>query len=284
MPRDSATCAASTGACNHLQLETNSPQRPRLRLRCLLDLGLLSEDRRRLEAFMAVGSKRLAAKWSMFDAAPLDASICDIDRAAPAPSEPGRGGERLVLSRVPGTAPNTDPLRLLAPLQFDEVVCALGVIEARLSITGTTPDPATPTFAPPPVATQAQLPARLNMGHRFRLRRWPSVVVLIAHPDGHRIAPFLSSRALTVSELSGLSGIPQARCRDFLNQLMNAALLRIEPILASGTAPAPVASRRSPGSLPLASSPPSRATGLLSRLRQRLGLSIGTNAPDPDVS
>jgi hypothetical protein len=258
--------------------------------RTLLDLGLAVRDRRRLEAFLAVGSEQLKARWSVVDHLPADAAIADEDAASPvlnAPAVP------LLLCRHTANTHGADPssLRLQVPLQFEDLVCALAATELRLAVIEGEGRPV-PAPAPAPRAVVSPtpsrifepLPARLIIGHRFRLRRWPNVAVLNAHPDGHRISPFVSSRALTLSELARLSGIPQTRCSEFLALLMTANFLHVEPLvgevlrspLSVLNPSSPPSSSRTPAvaAAPAAAPPPGQGKGLLSRLRERLGLAV----------
>ena len=261
--------------------------------RTLLDLGLDASDRRRLDAFLALGSEQLKAHWTVADRPPADAAIADADTAN---AVPRTAMPCLWLCRqAHGLGEEGDPATLPVPLQFDDLVRALRALELRLDQAGhpDTPPPASPPpmqVAAPPATPRAfdTLPARLSVGHRFRLRRWPNVAVLNAHPDGRRISPFVSSRALTLSELARLSGIPQARCSQFLAFLLVANFLHVEPLygevlgspFAALNAPRPSPTNRA-FAAPAASAPappPAQGKGLLSRLRQRLGLAVTTHS------
>lgn len=221
--------------------------------------ALPEADVRRLDVFIGVRSARLRRIWRIVAEGPVDLYLHAPDEL---PTIPGSLERAPRLVRVIDAAPDAaDPMAVLRrPLQYDAFVDLLVAVEQQL-------DPA----SPPPAVTErpagsAAAPGASLEQSRFRLKRWPGAGVLQSVRHGMRMASFISARYLSVDELARLSGVDRKDCSSFLSTLMEAELLRSEPL---SDAPSAAAARRTDG---VAASAPRPDRGLLSSLRQKLGI------------
>lgn len=96
-------------------------------------------------------------------------------------------------------------------------------------------------------------------GHRYRLRRWPSLSELAIGLDEVRMIAMLGNAFATADELAAAAQIPPSDARRLVNALSVAGILR-----RTATAPALDAEAGSRGAAPA-------STGLFARLRKKWG-------------
>lgn len=96
-------------------------------------------------------------------------------------------------------------------------------------------------------------------GHRYRLRRWPSLSELAIGLDEVRMIAMLGNAFATADELAAAAQIPPSDARRLVNALSVAGILR-----RTATAPALDAEAGSRGGAPA-------STGLFARLRKKWG-------------
>ena len=96
-------------------------------------------------------------------------------------------------------------------------------------------------------------------GHRYRLRRWPSLSELAIGLDEVRMIAMLGNAFATADELAAAAQIPPSDARRLVNALSVAGILR-----RTATAPALDAAAGSHGAAPA-------STGLFGRLRRKWG-------------
>lgn len=145
---------------------------------------------------------------------------------------------------------------LRLPLRADELEAELNrlgdLIQASITASSQTAAPAQPQ----------------ELDIAFRLLRWPPVA-LLATRERMRLATLMTGRAVTVSSLQKLSGAGLQTCSDFVDELRRAGLMQD---LASQS------TRGGDLAIPSASKPAAaRAagqSGLLARIRQRLGIQL----------
>ena len=203
--------------------------------------------------------------WTFVTSPPYDALLVDGN------AEDGRGVDVdamakavLRLTRVhDADAPNT----LQRPIRAERLQRWLAAIERSLKIAPAADAAAEPVAlerrAPPPADADADTgAAEPDDDTRYKLRRWPPVIVLRGDANRIRLATLLSRRALSRTELVTLSRQTESDCRHFLNLLRSTGLVEQRKAMPVTTAPAAAA--------PAASPPFGR--GLIAGIRRRLGL------------
>jgi len=106
---------------------------------------------------------------------------------------------------------------------------------------------------------------------RFKLRRWPSVLLLRNDPDKTRMAGLLARRPLNAIELAGLSKLPLSRCVTFLQTLRSAGMLKLHVVhVASADAEGDATSSRGFGLFTPVRNHLTRS--LIKSIRRRLGM------------
>lgn len=107
-------------------------------------------------------------------------------------------------------------------------------------------------------AAQDQNDAGVLLEDRVHLARWPTPELLTSR-DRIRLAALMTGRPMSLQQVENLSGVDHAACLAFVRALAEAGILEHEPATESRPAP-------------LVSPPAAVQTGLLSRIRSRLGL------------
>jgi hypothetical protein len=107
--------------------------------------------------------------------------------------------------------------------------------------------------------------------------RWPGSDLLRGKPKYVRMLGFLSNRPLSLARLKVLSGVDEASCRDLLGMLDQRGLLirgELEPDTAASLFADTVPSEPGAANAVATRRPvhETASTGLLSRLRKRLGI------------
>ncbi len=240
--------------------------------RRILLAGLSETDARRLEVFLVVRSDRLRHEWQIVTEGPVDVYLHGADEA---PTSPGSLDRTPHQVRVIDDAQRADPddLHVLCrPLQYEAFINVLAAAEQQMQRHASAaalapafkPRALAARFAAPADAAVALAPSAMPLETtRFRLRRWPGASLLDAIHQGMRLASFITVRHLTLDELSQLSGVDRDGCRTFLTAMMQADLLRAEPI----------ASEPSPAARPTHAATAARPDrALLSSLRTKLGI------------
>lgn len=190
--------------------------------------------------------------WQLVDAPPYDALLVD----GPAveheyPRVIGMAAAVLRLTRMNGGG---QPGTMERPIRADRLQHWLRSIEHALR-------EAQPTGLT--LHEQTALEVEVSDAESFMLRRWPPTSLLRNDLDNIRMASLLVRRALSASELAGISELPFAQCVSFLQALKKAGVL--EPHVAKAmpaTVPQGAATVRG-GDF---------ARGLINSIRRRLGL------------
>jgi len=187
-------------------------------------------------------------RWHFVDSGLCDAVIVDQDLPQAELAEAGQRAPavlKVTRAYVPG-----EPDMLQRPIRADQLKAWLErqAIELRL----TNAD----RHLPRPAATAGGMTRNLHL--RFKLRRWPSAVLLRSDPQRIRLATLLARRALCARELSHISQLSIEQCQDFVDTLRQADLLEVLEVTAPASCPVRPA--------------PSFAYGLIGGIRRRLGL------------
>jgi hypothetical protein len=98
------------------------------------------------------------------------------------------------------------------------------------SLTAPIPMPVTAVSAAANSTTTATTISATANNSAFRLRRWPEAAVLRAGRYSVRLASFLSTRHLSLEELSRLSNVDLMECRTFVDMLMKLDLIDCTPL------------------------------------------------------
>jgi hypothetical protein len=226
----------------------------------LLAQGLSDADLAKVSAFMRLGRDHLRGDWSLvFDG---DAHVMMIGYDEPVTVAGLLENPLLMLNVVDGDSPLGEaPGVLPRPLQYESVIEALSSAESRLVRAAVQGAPAPAPAAPLPVAGSVEALAGLPAKTLYRLRRWPPAAVLQGHRYHLRLASFLSPRPLAIDALARLSNVEQEACATFIARLHEHGLVEVM---------APVVTPLAPSPAPAAPAPVK--TGLLGRIRQRLGI------------
>ncbi len=185
-------------------MSTQLPYRPQtLRLQALRPL-----DETAVRLFLKLAQQRLRQAWIVVDErAPIEADVVLL----PPGVHPQRG-RRVVWVLAPGQeAPQDGHPVLTRPLQLEAFYEVLQVLGAAR--------PAAPILAEP---------APSQTLTRYRLQRWPSSQLLSQHPQGARLASFLSARYLSATELARLSHAPSEACARFIHAMRHNKLVEVQ--------------------------------------------------------
>lgn len=253
-------------------------------------VGLPAADVKQIEVFL-----RFTGRGSGFQWIATAGDSCDLQlQSAPpngvmppvASSASGEPAARVWVLDRGQDAPDAESYVLRRPLQIDGFEALLRTQEPQLArlaaALGASSASAHPAAARPitPVAAGGAAPLIDDVRRTYRLVRWPGSDLLRGKPKYVRMLGFLSNRPLSLARLKVLSGIDESSCRDLLGMLDERGLLirgDVEPESASSVFADTVPSELAAAAVATAS--PVRATastGLLSRLRKRLGLTSGS--------
>lgn len=224
--------------------------------------GLDSREELVLKSFIRLLDHRTHHAWQY---APLTAELCVVSEGTKQP--------RLTAPRVPqiqqvlmlGTNSSNRMGYLQMPLRAHE-------LEAELNRLGALIVPAIQAVQMS-VAENSLLPDKSHDTQPIRMLRWPPPALLKA-PGRLRLATLMTGKQTTVYSLQLSSGLTLEECRAFINELMAANMLAIAQ-------PAQLALQASMQIVPPASTPPQQSktsTSLISRIRMRLGIEIGSRS------
>jgi hypothetical protein len=168
----------------------------------------------------------------------------------------------------PGTTPRHGANTLRRPLQYEDFIEALLDLECKLGDMTTAPVNRQTLPVGTPSAGPLAIASVLQRHGAYRLRCWPPASVLKGHRDHLRLASCLSTRHVTLEELTRFSNVKRRQCEALLIALLAAGVLDVR---TAGTAqPAPVANGSEMRRDVAASTAPQ--SGLLSRIRRGLGM------------
>ena len=186
------------------------------------------------------------------------------------------GGEGVALLAVGREPPGTQMPFLRLPLHADELELMLNQLGVQ-ALQHPAPSKAVhPPTSPPPVpAAAADWPA----GETFRLVRWPPAH-LLSSPQRLKLATLMVGQAMSLDVPQQRSAVAWAECEAFVRELRAAGLIQgpaggglaASASLAAATSPPaaqPLAHPIHPAPPP---APPRAPSGLLARIRSRLGL------------
>ena len=180
------------------------------------------------------------------------------------------------------SAGRRDVNALAWPIRSDELLRRLN--EAGEQLGRHHQQPAAGLFAGP--APQPAAPPGLSNApsmQRLFLVRWPDAALLRSDPRFTKLATMLTGRPVNLVDLAARSATPLHVCKGFADLLNAAGLLRVvEPAALTQTAGAQAgfaASSSRPASTSSTTRPAVQAPrGLISRIRQRLEMIIGSSA------
>ncbi len=221
-------------------MSTQLPYRPpTLRLQ-----GLRALDENAVRLFLKLAQQRLRQTWIVLD----DNSPVDADVVLASPGTHPLRGQRVVWVTAPGQpVPPDGHGTLQRPLQLEAFYELLQQLKPQPPVACATPVPSLPA---PPSSTAT----------RYRLTRWPSSQMLLAHVQGARLASFLSARYLSTTELAQLSHVPTEACSRFIHAMRQHGWVETQ------SAPSPTAPSCAP------TRPAGSAPAWISRLRHKLQL------------
>lgn len=206
-----------------------------------------------------------AFRWTFVNAPPYDALIVDGTKPESVSGDVSLMGAS-VLRLTPMNA-RSEPNTLQRPIRADKLQAWLNATEqAILKYSGAVFASASHEQELGVPGVSQELPGNgLSGGVRFKLRRWPSALLLRGDPTRIRMATLLSRRALNAQELSVICQQPVGTCEVFI-QVMRAANL-IE------TLHDPILQKPQAGQVSPVTGPKARLTrSLISGIRRRLGL------------
>jgi hypothetical protein len=200
--------------------------------------GVGDKEQTLFKSFVRLLTHRTHQRWSHQPRGGDLLVVADGHAAAAAPAAP-----TLVL----GTVPARRSHYLCLPIHADDLETMLnvlgGLVVARRR------------------GRSGAAAAALQPGERVRLLRWPSATLLTSR-DRIRLATLMTGKPMSVADVQRRSGIAEAVCSDFMQDLDRAGvLLRDLP-----TEPVPLEARPSRAA--------AAAPGLLARIRSRLGLAL----------
>ena len=210
-------------------------------------------------------------KWSLVSEAPYDAILINTTVDEDAESKTFSATIKAVLKLTNFNA-STAPDVLERPIRSEKLEAWLLRIQAA-HLADASPTPLSITAAG--VAVDAVAAASAPSGTdtsvtRFKLLRWPPVVLLRNDPQLVRMATLLSRRAMKVEELAALAQLPLARAQDFINVLEASKVLKVQTLIPTSVQTPALAMDTSPSPL---NQPAQKAKrSLVSRIRFRLGL------------
>jgi len=264
----------------------------------LLVQNLTDADIAKANAFLRIGCERLKFDWKIVYSGELDVLMLGSDDAQTVRGMVDDPVATLRVIDAHAARTETSP-HLVRPLEYERFIEMLSDVERRVAATSAATSAATPAVpavpavpaaapAAAPVSSKPSLnttlpdpappPAvALPPAARFRLRRWPPLVLLQGYRYHPRLASFLSARHLDLDELARLSNVGKEECQEFLLALMKAEVLDVElagvrrPEPPTPPPPVSTAATTSPRRPPV-SSPPAIDRGLLGKIRLSLGL------------
>jgi hypothetical protein len=235
------------------------------------------------------GQHQRDQRWSMASAPPAD--VCIVGGAIAPSLLPSTFTVPLrvwLFDLAPDSGETPRMVRLADRSLPRSVPQALACVETLLSLrtASDAPDNA-------PLAQPSREALRDLVWHRFKLSRWPSASLLARHAWGYRLAPFLANSHLSLQNLVTLSGVSPSGCLAFLRDLLVHHHLRVDlyaerwplsaqvPTLSvkvseheatAASRPPPPARGTTRPTAPTPAPATAHRLGLLSRLRQQLGL------------
>lgn len=181
-----------------------------------------------------------------------DAGLRSVDAAAFTPDIDPVAPLLLTLSAVPGTRPHCLGLPIRAN-ELEAELNSLGVLRVGMT-----------------------MPARSEIdiaNATVRLLRWPPAE-LVGTPERVKLATLMVSKPATLAWLQHRSGVAPAACAKFLDELQEAG------VLSSGSVSSPTAGESAlPGGADSMQPTPAAQSGLLARIRSRLGQFIRPGRP-----
>jgi hypothetical protein len=191
-------------------------------------------------------STELQGRWSAArdPASRCDVQLCELPQAVAL--KPTLMPMTLVIPLVRRGEPVDQPWVLERPVRADDFVALLRRLESLPAFINR------PTFTP--------LPA----GGRARLLRWPAQALLGGQAAWFKLATMLSKHALSVGDLSRISGQTAASCELFLQTMQQHGLLEWQVQTAAAPTPEPAPA--------LALAVHVVKPGFLFNLRRKLGL------------
>lgn len=212
-----------------------------------------------VKAFFRLYSQDPGFRWTIVEGPPYDALLVD-DSVYEKEQQPLETRKSEAVLKV--TAAGSDlPSTLERPLRSDHLEAWLKKVEYDLQQRLQTAESSQQAMESrdKPLIESIEPVAHLTV--HFRLRRWPSAVLLDADPIRIRIATLLLRRPLCLDELSTLSQQTVEDCAAIIQLLQGADLIEVQdvPKLANPAMVSKVANRAIQG-------------GLVGRFREKLGL------------
>lgn len=221
--------------------------------------GLNSREELVLKSFVRLLEHRTHHAWQY---APMTAELCFASEGAKQLRLPAQHVQQILTL---GTSPSNRPGYLQMPLHAHE-------LEAELNRLGA-------LIVPVAQAVQTSVEAAGTAPYEsldtepMRMLRWPPPALLKA-PGRLRLATLMTGKQMTVDRLQQSSGLGLEQCRSFFGDLRAANILATATdtlmppqVIVQGVAPA--------------SPPPQQnkvSNSLISRIRMRLGIQIGSPA------
>ncbi len=197
--------------------------------------GVAEREQTLFKSFVRLLDHRTHQRWSW------RAEGADLRVLGAAASTAQQAGNAAVL--ILGAGSSTDGHRLSLPIHAD-------ALERELNLIGS-------LLAARPSAPGLQ-DAAVLLEDRVHLARWPTTE-LLGSRDRIRLATLMTGRPMSLQQVEALSGVDHAACLAFVKALADAGILEHEP--ATESRPAPLVATTVPVQ-----------SGLLSRIRSRLGL------------
>ncbi|MDB5802996.1 MAG: hypothetical protein JWN73_318 [Betaproteobacteria bacterium] len=218
--------------------------------------GLRKAEELSISVFLRFVGQSDKASWSLTRAADAELVLQALGAPSALPATAHLAWVADADAPVSGGSKNV----LRRPLQVDAFSALLRGIESGLDVPAAR-QPIIPAAAPASVAeSQAS----------YRLLRWPGDELLQNQRQRKILASFLVSRHLSVAQLSALSGVGRDTCLEFIAALSSRDLLETRSAVMPGEAARRVDPGFAPAPATISTSP--SASGLIGRLRKRLGL------------
>ncbi len=197
--------------------------------------GVAEREQTLFKSFVRLLDHRTHQRWAW---CAQGADLRVVGAAAMVSQHPGSAAVLILGAGTPA-----DGHRLSLPIHADALERELNLIGALIAVRP---------------AAQGQHDAGVLLEDRVHLARWPTPELLTSR-DRIRLATLMTGRPISLQQVENLSGVDHAACLAFVKALADAGILEHEP--ASESRPAP-----------LVATPVAVQSGLLSRIRSRLGL------------
>lgn len=268
---------------------------------CTLRLhGLRAVDTAVVEIFLKLAQQQTRCRWILSNQKDVDLLLVAPQHLDPRELLDWQGEVVWVTPKSISVA-HDGRMHLTQPLQLESFIEVLHHAEQRMARSAHAAAPAsaptcgTAVGARPPVQASGAAPAAVpaaphgsaadpvpafDAASACRLLRWPQASSLSAHRYYPRLASFLANRHLTLSQLVTLSNVSWPVCVEFMNQMHRQGLLDVRAPVTAPTAQAPRSAgvRPAAAGTPATTPQPQATTGLIGRLRERLGLSRSDHA------